>query len=245
MTGQVGPRIAVISAIVTVAVGAIGFVVMLALNAFVLDEFNEYGEIPIPGSGKLHLPAGEVTINFHTVVTGSSSSNFPIPPLTVGITPPDGVPDPVLTESGRSMTTVNSDVRVQIWVAQIPADGVYGIETDGRVDGYINPQLAFGRDGAKEWLLFVFGGLFVVGIAGLTFAQSWSRRVRRKAQPLRGPVILDEPTWPGPLPPPIDSYQPSDQGVRLEQLRTLAALRDSGALTDAEFEAEKRRILDG
>jgi hypothetical protein len=32
--------------------------------------------------------------------------------------------------------------------------------------------------------------------------------------------------------------------VRLEQLKQLAALRDSGALTDAEFEAEKRRILD-
>ena len=41
------------------------------------------------------------------------------------------------------------------------------------------------------------------------------------------------------------SYQPTDQGVRLEQLKTLAALRDSGALTAAEFEAEKRRILDG
>jgi Short C-terminal domain len=32
--------------------------------------------------------------------------------------------------------------------------------------------------------------------------------------------------------------------VRLEQLRQLAALRDSGALTEAEFEAEKRRILE-
>jgi hypothetical protein len=31
----------------------------------------------------------------------------------------------------------------------------------------------------------------------------------------------------------------------LEQLKTAAALHDSGALTDAEFEAEKRRILDG
>jgi len=33
-------------------------------------------------------------------------------------------------------------------------------------------------------------------------------------------------------------------GVRIEQLKSLAALRDSGALTEAEFEAEKRRILD-
>jgi len=29
------------------------------------------------------------------------------------------------------------------------------------------------------------------------------------------------------------------------QLKTIAALRDSGALTEAEFKAEKRRILDG
>jgi hypothetical protein len=50
--------------------------------------------------------------------------------------------------------------------------------------------------------------------------------------------------------PPTDgrtagAYAPSDQGVRLEQLNTLARLRDSGALTDDEFEAEKKRVLDG
>jgi hypothetical protein len=31
----------------------------------------------------------------------------------------------------------------------------------------------------------------------------------------------------------------------LEQLKMIAALRDSGALTEAEFNAEKRRILHG
>jgi hypothetical protein len=40
-------------------------------------------------------------------------------------------------------------------------------------------------------------------------------------------------------------HEPSGEGVRLERLKTIAALHDSGALTDAEFEAEKRRILDG
>jgi hypothetical protein len=44
---------------------------------------------------------------------------------------------------------------------------------------------------------------------------------------------------------PSDPYTPSDEGVRLEQLKTISALRDSGALTPAEFEAEKRRILEG
>jgi len=39
--------------------------------------------------------------------------------------------------------------------------------------------------------------------------------------------------------------EPSDEGVRLQRLKTLAALRDSGALTPEEFETEKRRILGG
>lgn len=243
MTGRAGPRIALIGAILTLVAGAVGFVVVLVLSAFVFDEFDAYGEVPIPGSGRLHLPAGEVTINFHTLVTGSSNGNFPIPPLTLRITPPEGTPDPVVTESGGSMTSVNSDVRVRIWVAQIPHDGVYDIRTDGNVNGYINPQLAFGRDTSPDWMLFVFGGLFVAGIAELTFALSWRMRSAKKAQPLRAPVSLEEPSWPGPLPPPLATYEPSDQGVRLEELKTLAALRDSGALTEAEFEAEKRRIL--
>jgi len=43
----------------------------------------------------------------------------------------------------------------------------------------------------------------------------------------------------------LSTYVPNDEGVKLEQLKTLSSLRDSGALTEAEFEAEKRRILDG
>ena len=38
---------------------------------------------------------------------------------------------------------------------------------------------------------------------------------------------------------------PTDEGTKIEQLKTLATLRDSGALTEAEFEAEKHKILDG
>ena len=53
----------------------------------------------------------------------------------------------------------------------------------------------------------------------------------------------DPPTWSA-GPAPVASYTPTDQGVRLEQIRQLAALRDSGALTEEEYEAEKRRILE-
>jgi hypothetical protein len=39
------------------------------------------------------------------------------------------------------------------------------------------------------------------------------------------------------------AYEPGDEGVRIERLKTLTGLRDSGALTEQEFETEKRRIL--
>lgn len=244
MTGRAGPRIALISAVVACAVGVIGLIMSLVLNVFLFDDFDAHGEVPIPGSGRLHLPAGEVTISFHTLVTGGTNGGFPIPPLQIGITPPEGTPDPVLTESMGSTTSVNSDVRARVWVAQVAEDGVYDIETGGDVNGYINPRLAFGSDNSPTWLPWASGGLLATGIAALVAALTWRGRTARKAQPPRAPVSLDEPTWPGPLPPPVASYQPTDQGVRLEQLKTLAALRDSGALTDAEFEAEKRRVLD-
>jgi hypothetical protein len=48
-----------------------------------------------------------------------------------------------------------------------------------------------------------------------------------------------------PVAAPTSAQLPTDEGVKIEQLKTLAALRDSGALTDKEFEDEKRRILDG
>ncbi len=69
-------------------VGGIGFIVVMVLNAFVLDEFDAYGEVPIPGSGQISLPAGEVQISFHTSVTGSPSGSFPVPALKLSIIPP-------------------------------------------------------------------------------------------------------------------------------------------------------------
>ena len=245
MQGPVGPKIAMTGAIVTLFVGLIGLIASMVLNVFVFDEFDAYGEVPIPGSSSLHLPAGEVTISFHTLVTGGPEGGFPIPPLKVGITPPDGVADPVLTETMGSTTSVNSDVRARVWVAQIAQDGVYDIQAGGNVNGYINPQLAFGRDSSSASTPWVFGAVLGAGVLALFLAISWRTGSGRRPQPPLAPVSLDEPSWPRPIPPPVSSYEATDQGVRLEQLKTLAALRDSGALSEAEFEAEKRRVLGG
>ena len=245
MRRRSGPRIAILVAILTLVTAGVGLVATLILNAFVFDEFDAYGEVPIPGTASLHLPAGEATVSFHTMVTGSPSSGFPIPDLQFSITPPAGLPKPQVTESVGGTTTVNSDTHVRVWVVQVPQAGTYDIVTEGNVNGYINPRLAFGHGSSYGWLMWVFGGLLALGVVELTAALIWSARSAKATRPLAPEEMMrfNEPTWSaGAAAAP--SYTPSDQGIRLEQLRQLAALRDSGALTEAEFEAEKRRILD-
>ena len=135
----VGPRIAMISAVLTLVVGGLGLIITLALGAFVFDDYDAYGEVPVPGTGRVGLPAGEVTISFHTAVTGGVNGGFPVPPLKLGIDPPEGVPDPVISETTGTTTSVNNDVHVRIWVVQIPRAGVYDVRAGGDVGGYDQP----------------------------------------------------------------------------------------------------------
>jgi hypothetical protein len=231
------PRILTISGILMIVVGGVGFILVMILNAFVLDEFDAYGEVPIPGSGQVQLPAGQAQISFHTSVTGSPSSGFPLPALKLSIIPPEGVADPVLTENHGTLTTINSDTHMRIWTTEIPAAGTYKIRTDGQVGGYINPQLAFGKESGSDYLHYVFLGVLGLGLLDLIMGL-----ILRKRGGGGGQTVAPVPN------PSLDaytpaSYTPTDQGVRLEQLKTIAALRNSGALTQDEFDAEKRRIL--
>lgn len=222
-----------------------GFIVTLVLNAFFLDAYNAYGEVSIPGSGSLYLPVGDVTVSLHAVViSGPNSGGLPVPPLGVTIAAPDGVPQPVLTESIGSTTTVNNDAHVRVWVAHAPASGTYNITTDGQVNGFIEPRLAFGYGSSYGFLVWVFVALFVVGLLVCVGSVRWLARTRRKAvaAAVADPDIRTAVT---PQPSSAAAREPSDEGVRLERLTTLAALRDSGALTNKEFQGEKRRILGG
>lgn len=239
------------AAVVTMVLSVIGFIVALVANAFFLDDYNAYGEVPVPGSNSVQLPRGEVTISFHAVVIGSpNGGGLPVPPLGVTINPPEGVAQPSMTENIGSTTTVNNDAHVRVWVAQIPADGTYNITTDGQVNGFIQPRLAFGHSSSYGYVIWLIVAVFVAALAISILSGWWLARTRRKAAAavMQGawPVVSAPP--PVSAPPqqaPSTAYEPSGEGVRLERLKTLAALRDSGALTEEEFQAEKRRILEG
>jgi len=251
-------------AVATMVVSIIGFIATLILNAFVFDEYDAYGEVPIPGSSSLHLPAGEVTVTFHTVLIGTTSgSGLPVPPLKYRIVASEGVAEPELTEDYGSTTTVNNDARVRIGYLHVPAEGTYDITTDGNVSAFLDPRLAFGHGSSSGNLPIIFAVIFGLAIVDLIIARIWAGRVRRSESAVgfqESPAgfgaapawtsgdYVPPPTYP---PPPVmstqpaDPYIPTDQGVRIEQLNTLARLRDSGALTESEYEAEKKRVLDG
>ena len=237
-------KISLTVAVVMMIVSVGGFIFALVLNTFFLDKYNAYGEVPIPGSSSLYLPAGEVTISLHTVViSGPDGGGLPVPPLGVTITPPDGLAQPTVSENIGSTTTVNNDAHVRVWVAQIPTGGTYNITTDGQVNGFIAPRLAFGHSSSQGYLVWLFVAMFVVGLVISILSGWWLARTRRRAAAafVHGvsPVVS--------LAQPEEStaHEPSDEGVRLERLKTLAALRDSGALTEQEFQTEKQRILEG
>ena len=142
----------------------------------------------------------------------------------------------MLTENHGTLTTINSDTHIRIWTAEIPAAGTYQIRTDGQVGGYINPQLAFGKESSYDYLHWVFAAVFGLGLVDLIVSLFLRKRGGSDRTVAFVPNAPLDPYTPA-------SYTPTDQGVRLEQLKTIAALRDSGALTQAEFDAEKRRIL--
>ncbi|OBK17200.1 SHOCT domain-containing protein [Mycobacterium asiaticum] len=238
-------KISMVLAILMLVVSVVGFIVTLVLNAFVLDKYNAYGEVPIPGSGSVHLPAGDVTVSLHTLVIGSADGGLPVPPLGVSITPPDGVPQPEVAESIGSTTTVNNDAHVRVWNVHVPEEATYNVTTDGQVSGYINPRLAFGHQSAHGDLVWVFVALFVVGLVDVFLSVIWLGRTRRTRRTVVSSTMPSSYVVPPPIAQPQTAYEPTDQGVRLERLKTLAALRDSGALSEQEFEAEKRRILSG
>lgn len=221
-------RRASVLALTTMTVGAvIGIIATLILNVFVFDEFDAYGEVKVPGNTQLELPAGEVTVSFHSWVSGGNG--LLIPQLGMTIFPPTGVAEPQVRESMGSSTTVNGDARRRVWVVQIPAAGTYNVQVDGEVNGFVNPRLAFGHGSPYWYLTWVFSGLLGIGALG------WIVYVLTRLRTVRPSPAADPHTK--------TSYEPSEDGVRIEQLKALAALRDSGALTEAEFEAEKRRVL--
>jgi hypothetical protein len=223
---------------VLLVVSIVGGVGSLLLNAFVFDDYDAYGEVPIPGSSTLKLPAGDVTVSFHTQIIGSTSgSGLPVPSdLGISVTSPEGVAKPKISDTVGGTTTVNNDSHRQLWTVHILKADEYKIQSQGSVTAYLSPRLAFGHGSSYGFVPWVFAGLGAASLVTLLGTIFLWRKTPR-------PVLTVDPTF-SVSPNAADQYTPTDEGIRLQHLKTLASLHESGALTDEEFEAEKRKILD-
>jgi hypothetical protein len=110
-----------------------------------VSAYRAYGELPIPGTQTVHLPAGQVAITFHAVTVGIPEAGLPVPDLKLEINPPAGVADPQVTENMGGTTSFNNDAWRRVWIAQITQEGDYQITTDGQVTAFVSAGLAFGH----------------------------------------------------------------------------------------------------
>ncbi|MFV8246247.1 SHOCT domain-containing protein [Mycolicibacterium peregrinum] len=243
-SGGGAPRTAIIVSVIALVVGVLGIIASVMVNAFVIADDDAYGEVPIPGSASLELPAGDVDIAYRATTLTVGGKGVMVPPIQLAITPPTGVATPLITDSMSSSSKTNREITVRVFTAHIEEAGTYRIDAKASVFESQNPRLTFGHSSPYYWVMWPFIGMTVLAAVALGLSIWWSLRSGKQATPLPSYPTTYTPTGTPTYTPTYSGSQvPDDQAVRLEQLKTIAALRDTGALTEAEFEAEKRRIL--
>lgn len=243
-SGGGAPRTAIIVSVIALVVGVLGIIASVMVNAFVIADDDAYGEVPIPGSASLELPAGDVDIAYRATTLTVGGKGVMVPPIQLAITPPTGVATPLITDSMSSSSKTNREITVRVFTAHIEEVGTYRIDAKASVFESQNPRLTFGHSSPYYWVMWPFIGMTVLAALALGLSIWWSLRSGKQVTPLPSyPTTYTATGTPTYAPTYSGSQVPDDQAVRLEQLKTIAALRDTGALTEAEFEAEKRRIL--
>lgn len=143
-----------IIAIVCVA----GFAGSLVLDNIVAFHwaFKDHGEVPIPGSETLYLPAGDVVVSYHYNMPNPDDKSTIPQNLELVITAPSGFPQPSVTDHLGDVSTNEDETYRPVKVAHIPVDGDYTITTTSSVSPSVNPRLAFGHNsplGFPKWPL--------------------------------------------------------------------------------------------
>ena len=230
--------------IVMVPVGILGS------SNVVWGEDNQYGRVDVPGTAVLHLPAGSLRVSAAVEIPGrgNETPNLPLPSdLALAVTPVRGSAQPTVTRDlGTSANASDDQVNAQrqVWTVHVPSDGAYRVTARGNFLGVgVNAQLWFGHGpplpGTLVPLVAVGIVLISAGLWLLVHPRLRGRRRTTAAAAGGGGGLSSAPTsdWE----PAVHRRATADDSVgRLERL---ADLHERGALTDAEFVAEKARVI--
>jgi hypothetical protein len=223
-----------------------------------------YGQVQIPGSATVSLPAGSVDLTLESDVDEGFGLKVParLAVAVTAVTPSSPAPTVTRDVGGDYSTTGGATQRVngvpntyrRLWKVDVPRAGEYRVVSGP--PGLENPDGLLLDVGHSPGL----GDVQIwerVGIAWLIVMALWfsarlvdrrrRSRARARARP-RDISSVEEAAAPAEAPAPVaplpefeDRVQPAADHV--ERLTQLAKLHEAGQLTDAEFAAEKARVL--
>lgn len=183
-----GRSVARIVTIVMGVVAALSFAGLIWTMAASSGDYDEFGEVSIPGSALIDLPEGRIVVSFKVTASGRGTA---VPPLTLSIEPPPGGRDPDVVDDLGDSVAAGSDIHRRVWVMQVPAAGRYPVSIDGPVADFDNPKLTFGRDGGLDGAVWVLVALSVIS-TDLAIAGWWFQRRGRTTSARRDSGALTE-----------------------------------------------------
>ena len=183
-----GRSVARIATIVMGSVAALSLAGLIWMMVASSGDYDEFGEVPIPGSALIELPEGRVVVSFNVTASGRGTA---VPPLTLSIEPPPGGRDPDVVDDLGDSVAAGNDIHRRVWVMQVPAAGRYPVSIDGPVADFENPKLTFGRDGGLDGAVWVLVALSVIS-TDLAIAGWWFQRRGRTTSARRDSCALTE-----------------------------------------------------
>jgi hypothetical protein len=146
---------------VTAALIAIGVILFLAVDAYILYRVfasrasaDDYGSFPVPGETTVTLPAGgRLKISYEEEYTAPSSGDsidFGTPAaLQVQVTGPDGNPmeikGPGFRGMGESLNTGRGWSRALVGTVEITQPGSYTVTAGPEIEGGVEPKILLGK----------------------------------------------------------------------------------------------------
>ena len=238
--------------------GGVGsFAIFMVLAIGQTDDADKYGRISLPGKGVVDLPEGKVALYYEERVTLSENQSLDIP---------DG-----LRVTARREVTVRSEKVLQNAInldgrslrefakLEIPQAGRYRVAARSKQSGSNRPAITFGKGQLEGFGKAAIYAGAVLG-AGLLIALVALLLGRRGYEPPRMSVPVAGSGWsappagspPPPPPPPVPGSAPSvpaaaapapSDPVEL-QLRELERQHQAGGLSDADYAARRKQVLD-
>jgi hypothetical protein len=219
-------------------VGGAGVAVLLFVLGLVSGFDNDkYGKVPLPGEGRVTLPAGEVTV-FYEERLGDATGL-----LSYAVRSADTRRPVPSRPSGSTSYEINNVEGQSVDTLTVPREGEYLVSGRTRSGRFNQPALTFGP-GIKFGTIAVRAlAAVAVGLVLCVLFALLARAFRRRptaatVPPPHSSAPMAAWQMPQPPPPPPAGGDPHQEMAQLEDDRRM------GRIAEADYQARRKQILD-